>query len=267
DDVETGISHVIRGDDHLANTAVHLRLIEALGAPAPVFAHLPLVVGADGAPLSKRDGAVALEHLRDLGVEAPPLVAYLLGLGTGRTLDATEDPALSLDLAAFGRAAPVFDPSELARAQDRWLQALDTEAANRVLAARGLPPVTAPLWQAIRGNLGDKRAADVWQRLPRLTEVAAWREVVETPFRGTLDPDAGGLLHEAAAGLDDDVTSSEAARAWLDRVAEATGRRGRKLLLPLRLALTGRGDGPPIPDLIALIGAERARLRLRGERA
>lgn len=264
DDVATAISHVIRGDDHLSNTAVHLKLIEALGAEPPIFAHLPLVVGKDGGPLSKRDGAVALDHLRELGVEAPPLVAYLVGLGTGHTLDATADLAASLSLDDFGRAAPVFDPSELARAQERWLVDLPVETANNRLEARGLAPVAEELWHAIRGNLADKHGAeDAWTALPKLDRVPAWQAIVAAPFQGTIAADDAADLATAASLLDDTTEP----KAWLEAVTAATGRKGKRLLLPLRHALTARSDGPPIADLIALIGHERARRRLSGDLA
>ncbi len=263
DDVALGITHVVRGDDHLANTAVHLKLIRALGGEPPIFAHLPLVVDQTGRPLSKRDDAIALERLRDEGVEAPPLVAYLMGLGTGRTPDPAGDPAASLDLASFGRAAPTFDPQELAHVQDRWLQGLDPDAANRRLEARGLTPLRPELWCAVRGNLGDRHADDPWQALPRLAHAAAWQAIVDAPLQGQVAPEDRAMLATAASLLVDDADP----KSWLASVTAVTGRKGKALFLPLRLALTGRGDGPPIPDLIALLGADRARRRLGGERA
>jgi glutamyl-tRNA synthetase len=261
DDVDLAVTHVVRGDDHLTNTGVHRRLCRALGAEPPAFAHLPLVVDEAGAPLSKRDDALGLAHLRELGVEPEPLVAYLVGLGTGRTPDPA-DPAADFALDAFNTAAPTFDPSELARAQERWLAALDVEAVNARLAARGLPPVAPALWRTVRGNLalgGD----GVWARLPVLAALEGWRAVVAGEITPVVDEADRGLLGVAADALDDGVD----AETWLARVSEATGRRGRRLRLPVRRALSGRSDGPPLGDLLALLSRERARRRLRGERA
>ena len=262
DDVDLGVTHVIRGDDHLTNTAVHIRLAQALGGDAPCFAHLPLVVDAAGAPLSKRQSALTLEALREVGVEPEPLVAYLAGLGTGRTLGPDTDPAASLDLAAFSTAAPVFDADELARAQERWLETLAVDAVDARLAARGLGPVDPAFWATFKGNLA-RRDAGAWGRLPRLAGLDDWRAVVDGRLAPVIDAGDAADLARAAALLDDDADP----HAWLDEVAAATGRRGKRLRLPIRRALTGRSDGPPLADLVAQIGAERVRRRLRGERA
>ncbi len=262
DDIDLAVTHVVRGDDHLTNTAVHLELAAALGAPAPVFAHLPLVVDAAGAPLSKRTGALGLAALREVGIEPEPLVTYLAGLGTGRTLAADEDPAWRLDLAAFGRASPVFDPDALARAQERWIESLEVSDVNTRRASAGRPPVTAELWQAVRGNL---RAGgpDSWAKLPRLAALDAWRAILEQPLEPLIAAGDEADLRAAATLLADDPDPA----AWLEAVTAATGRCGKRLRLPIRLALTGRADGPPLADLVALVGADRVRRRLRGERA
>ncbi len=262
DDIDLAVSHVVRGDDHLTNAAVQRRLARRLGAEPPAFAHLPLVVDAAGAPLSKRDAALSLAALRDLGVEPEPLVRYLAGLGTGRTVGADEDPAAELELGAFATAAPTFDPAELVRAQERWLASLDVTALNRRLAARGEPPISAALWATIRGNLARGGEAP-WGKLPTLAGIAAWRAIAEAPLTPVIDPADRAFCAAAAAALDDEVTAD----AWLERLAAATGRRGRALRLPLRRALSGRSDGPPLGDLLALLGRERARRRLGGETA
>ncbi|MEO1093110.1 MAG: glutamate--tRNA ligase family protein [Pseudomonadota bacterium] len=267
DDLETGVTHVIRGDDHLTNTAVHLRVIEALGGAPPVFAHLPLVSDADGAPLSKRNDATSLARLRDHGVEPEPLAAYLVALGTGHAADATADLAAGVDLAAYGTAPPRFDPRELAQVQDRWLQALDAEAVNARRTPRGGPAVRDAVWLAIRGNLLEKRPDDTWAALPRLDALDAWLAILETPFRGVIADDDAADLALAADLLEDGADGGDAAVGWLDTVSARTGRRGRRLRLPIRLALTGRPDGPPLGDLLAILGLERSRRRLLGETA
>jgi len=262
DDVDFAITHVIRGDDHLTNTAVHRRLARALGAEPPAFAHLPLVVDDSGTPLSKRDAALSLATLRELGVEPEPLVAYLAGLGTGRTLEPGEDPAATLALEAFNTAAPRFDPGELARAQERWLATLDLDAVNTRLAARGDAPVDPALWRAVHGNLA-RGGGGPWARLPTLAALADWRAIAAGAIAPTAAAEDRDVLAAAAAALDDEIH----AEAWLEAVSEATGRRGKRLRLPIRRALSGRSDGPPLGDLLALIGRERARGRLSGERA
>jgi len=261
DDADLEVSHVIRGDDHLTNTAVHLRLAEALGVAPPAFAHLPLVVDATGAPLSKREGGLALADLRGRGVEPEPLVTYLAGLSTGRTLAPDEDPAAIVALEAFGTAAPVFDAAELARAQERWLATLDEAAVNARLRDRGTPPVPAGLWQLVKGNLA-RGGDDPWARLATLGGLEAWRAVAVGPLEPVIAADEREVLAAAAEALGDERD----VEAWLAAVAAATGRRGKRLRLPIRRALTGRSDGPPLGDLLALLGRERVRRRLRGER-
>jgi glutamyl-tRNA synthetase len=262
DDADTAVTHVVRGDDHLTNTAVHLRLARALGAEPPVFAHLPLLVDGVGRPLSKRDAALTLARLREVGVEPEPLVAYLAGLGTGRTLAPDADPAAELDLAQFATAAPRFDPDELVRAQERWLATLDVAAVNARLAARGRAPVEPALWRAVRGNLA-RGGNGPWGKLATLDALDDWRAVAQGELSPVIDDADRDVLAAAADALDDAVDPE----AWLAAVGEATGRRGKKLRLPIRRALSGRSDGPPLGDLLAITGRERARRRLRGGRA
>ena len=262
DDVDTGVTHVVRGDDHLTNTAVHRRLAGALGAAPPAFAHLPLVVDAAGAPLSKRDAALTLARLRALGVEPEPLAAYLAALGTGAPPTPGEALAARVELAAFNTAAPVFDPDELARVQERWLAGLDADAVDARLAARGRAAVGAALWAAVHGNLKGGGEA-CWAGLPTLAALEHWRAVADGELAPDIDDADRAMLATAADQLTDDVDPE----AWLAGLSAASGRRGKALRLPIRRALSGRSDGPPLGDLLALAGRERARRRLRGKRA
>ncbi len=261
DDLDASVSHVIRGDDHLTNTAVHLALAEALDAPPPAFAHLPLVVDENGAPLSKRTSSLTLERLQELGVEPEPLVAYLTGLGTGMAISADTDPAATLDLGAFGRASPTFDVDALVRAQDHWLETLDVDAVNHRLDERNEPAVSERLWSSVRGNL--RGGTPPLEGLARLANLQGWRAIVEAPIQPEISEESRDDLRLAAGLLDQHPTTE----AWLDAVGAATGRRGKRLRLPIRLALTARPDGPPLADLLALLGPERAKRRLEGVRA
>jgi glutamyl-tRNA synthetase len=261
DDLDMAVSHVIRGDDHLTNTGVHRRLCRGLGGEPPVFAHLPLVVDTAGTPLSKRDAALTLESLRRAGVEPEPLAAYLAGLGTGRTVAPGADPAAHLDLAGFSTAPPTFDPAELVRAQERWLATLDVEAVDARRRARGQEPVDGGLWEAVRGNLTGRGEAP-WAGLATLAALDDWRAIAAGEITPAIDDADRDFLAAAADALDDEVDGE----AWLAGLSEATGRRGKRLRLPIRRALSGRSDGPPLGDLLALTGRVRARRRLRGER-
>jgi glutamyl-tRNA synthetase len=256
DDAAMGITDVIRGEDHLANTAVQLELIGALGERAPAFAHLPLVLDAAGGKVSKRAGAASLAELRDRGIEPLAILQLLATLGTGQPAD----PAASLDdlvarfsLSSFGQAQPHLDPGDLDRLSAEVVHRLPFEAVRDRLEAIGIPAPDAAFWEAVRGNLA------------RVAEALDWWRITKEPLEPKIVDEA--LLASAAVLMLDRLESPEDAEAWLDDVKEVTGRRGKALDQPLRLALTGREHGPEMKLLLPLIGRERARRRLLGETA
>ncbi len=248
DDIELGITHVIRGEDHVANTAVQVELFEALGGPVPAFAHLPLLVDAAGAGLSKRLGSLSLESLRAEGVEALTLASYLAKLGSSDAIEvrtSLDQLAREFDLAHLGRAAPRFDPQELWPLNARLLHQLPFAAvAGRV---DGLDEA---LWLAIRGNL------------TRLSEATDWLAIC----RGETTPvvEDAAFLAAAAALLPPEPWDGTTWKAWTEAVKQVTGHKGRALFHPLRLALTGREQGPEMAALLPLIGRGRALARLGG---
>ncbi|MGE0253152.1 MAG: glutamate--tRNA ligase [Alphaproteobacteria bacterium] len=254
DDAEFAVTHVIRGEDHVANTAAQIDLFRALDAPVPDFAHLSLLVGADGRPLAKRRGDLSLAALRAEGVEATALAASLVALGTGRAAEAVAtvaDLAAGFELSAYGRAPAPFDRGELDRLNARTLALLPWEAvAGRLgdLAGAG-----EPFWLAVRENIG------------RLDEARDWHRVCTGPVEPVIEDVP--LLALAAPLLPDEPWDAATWPAWTAAVAAAGGKRGRALFHPLRLALTGRGDGPPLARLLPLIGRARAIARLAGKTA
>jgi glutamyl-tRNA synthetase len=249
DDIALGVSHVIRGNDHVTNTGAQIQLFEALDAAVPRFGHLPLLVAASGEGLSKRTGALAVAELRERGIEPLALAAYLARLGTGdapRPVKSLDELAAGHDLSRFGASSPRFDENELAQVNARLLhESTYAELAPR-LAALG---VTESLWNVVRGNV------------TTLADAARWRDIctdrIEVPRE---DPP---LLDAAAELLPPEPWDDSVWSAWTSRVAERTGRKGRALYHPLRLALTGRGDGPELRHLLPLIGRVRAEARLR----
>ena len=254
DDAELGISHVIRGEDHVTNTALQLAILAALGAPAPRFAHLPLIADAAGRQFSKRLGALSLRSLREQGIEPLAIVATLAALGTahaaepGRTLD---DLVVQFDLAEYGRAAPRLLLDDLPRFSAALLHHLSFRDVAAPLRELGLGGIDAQFWDAIRGNLA------------RLGDAREWWEVCRRPLSPVVvDP---AYLATAADLLPDDVEAGFT--GWIDALKEATGRKGKALFHPLRLALTGREHGPELKHLLPLLGRERALARLRGKKA
>ncbi|CUW38935.1 Glutamate--tRNA ligase 1(Glutamate-tRNA ligase, class Ib, bacterial/mitochondria,5-326) [Magnetospirillum sp. XM-1] len=253
DDIEFGITHVIRGEDHVTNTAPQIQLFQALGAVPPAFAHLPLLTGASGEGLSKRLGSGSLRDLRATGIHPMALNSLLAKLGTS---DAIEIRHSLADLAAefawdkFGRGTPKFDSAELERLDARLMH---TASFAEVKDRLGIIGADEEFWLAVRPNLSHLADAAEWWAICR----QALAPVIE-------DAD----FTNAAAGLLPPEPWDHATwGAWTEAVKQATGRKGKMLFHPLRLALTGRENGPELKTLLPLIGRERAVSRLSGRAA
>ena len=247
DDIDMGITHVVRGEDHVTNTGLQLQMFAALGAPPPVFAHAALLTGSEG-KLSKRLGALGCDSFREEGIEPIALKALLARIGTSDPVEAFADMAPlveSFDFARFGRAPARFDPGELAALNARILH----QTPFAAVAARLPAGIDEAGWNAIRPNIA------------RLSDVADWWVVVEGPVVSTADDAA--YLGEAAAVAAAIDWSTDPWHALTAMLKERTGRKGKALFLPLRQALTGRDHGPDMAALLPLIGRERALERLR----
>jgi len=257
DDIDFAITDVVRGEDHVANTAAHIRMFEALDAAPPAFAHLPLLVDAEGKALSKRLGSLSLEALReDDGIEPEALVALLARLGTSDPVEPVVDRQVLIDGFAFerfSRAAPRFDVADVVRLNARVLHDLPFERVRPRLAALGLEEADQRFWEAVRPNL------------ERLADAADWWRVAHGPVAPAIDD--AGFAADAAAALPEPPWDAETWGAWTAALKRSTGRKGKALFLPLRRALTGRDHGPELARLLPLIGPDRARRRLRGETA
>ncbi|TCS60583.1 glutamate--tRNA ligase [Varunaivibrio sulfuroxidans] len=252
DDIDMAISHVVRGEDHVANTAVQIQMFEALGSPAPTFAHLPLMTDLSGQGLSKRLGSLSLRELRENGIEATGLASYLARLGTSDDIEALgslDALAEGFDFSHFSRAAAKFDPDHLSRINTQVIHAMAFAEVRGRLA--GLEPMTEAFWIAVRPNLS------------RLGDAAIWHKVCY----GAIDPGATQdreFLHAAADLLPGEPWDAETWKTWTAAVKGATGRKGKALFMPLRLALTGLDHGPELKNLLPIIGRARALERLRG---
>ena len=255
DDIDHGITHIIRGEDHVTNSAAQIQLFEALGAAAPAMGHVALLAGADGEGLSKRLGSLSIGQLRDEGTEATSLASLLARIGTADPVvpqAAMQAITHGFDLSRFGRATAKFDPAELAQVNARIVQQLSfADVADR-LASAGVDGGEA-FWMAVRDNLSTVAEAGDWWQVCR----AAITPVIE----------AAEVTDAAADLLPEGEISADIWQPWTKSVAEATGAKGRGLFMPLRLALTGREKGPEIAPLLAFIGRDRIIARLRGESA
>lgn len=250
DDGDLGVTHVIRGEDHVSNTGVQVQLFEALGHPVPRFGHFALVVDADGAPLSKRAGSLTMAALRDQGIEPLAVVALLARLGSSLPVEPVATIAAAaegFDLSAFGRAAARFEDRELQRLSAAVVHGMDADAAAARLGG-GLDPA---LWEAVRGNL------------ERFDDIRIWQAVVGEPLQPVIED--ADFCARAAALLPDGAPGEETWQAWTAALKAETGRKGATLFRPLRLALTGREHGPEMKKLLPLLGRARAVGRLSGE--
>jgi glutamyl-tRNA synthetase len=256
DDIDLGITHVIRGDDHMTNTAVQIQIFEALGATPPTFAHLPLMTDISGAGLSKRLGSLSLRDLRGQGIEAMALNSLLAAMGTSDVVaphTSLDDLARAFAWEKFGRAPPKFDAKELETLNAKMLHGLSFAEAKPRLAALGLNEVDEAFWTALRPNLS------------HFAEIADWWQVCRAALAPVIqEPE---FLAEAAAALPEGPLDMETWPRWTRQLSEATGRKGKALYQPLRLALTGREHGPEMKNLLPLIGAARAKARLSGKTA
>ena len=250
DDIDMGITHVVRGEDHVSNTAAQVQMFAALDAAPPTFAHEALLTGNEG-KLAKRLGSLGCDHFRDAGLEPQAIIALLARLGTSDPVEPHVDRAPLIggfDFVRFGRAPARFDEAELAQLNARIVHQLPFDA----VADRLPSGMDAAAWDAIRPNLETVAGAEDW-----------W-QVVAGPVDASADPDDRVFLDcaaEFAATLD---WSTDPWHALTGALKEATGRKGRALFHPLRRALTGRDSGPDMAALLPLIGRDRTIERLRG---
>ena len=250
DDLDMGITHVIRGEDHVTNTGIQLDIFAALsrGAAPPAFAHLPLLTDADGGPLSKRIGSLSLRQLRRDGVEPAAVTGYLGGLGTSHdpVPGTPHDLLQAFDLGAVSHSSPRFDPRQMMALNRRLLHGLAfAEAAPRLPEG-----ADARFWDAVRGNLDT------------LPEAKHWWEVTQGHIGPIPQPDEAEYLANARENLPAEPWDDTTWTAWTDALKAISGRKGKGLFLPLRRALTGEDQGPDMRALLPLIGRAHALERL-----
>ncbi|MFC3578612.1 glutamate--tRNA ligase [Sphingomonas hylomeconis] len=250
DDAEMGITHVVRGEDHVSNTALQLQMFAAMGVKAPAFAHEALLVGSEG-KLSKRLGSLGVAAFRDAGIEPEAVRALLARLGTSDPIEPIADAALliaSMDFARFGRAPARFDDAELAGLNAKIVHALDYD----MVAARLPAGMGRAEWDAVRPNL------------KTVAEAADWWAVIDGDVPAVADPADHDFLAEAARVASEIDWAADPWHALTAALKASSGRSGKALFLPLRRALTGRDHGPDMAALLPLIGRERAVARLGG---
>ena len=255
DDIDHGISHIIRGEDHVTNSAAQIQLFEALGAKPPTMGHVALLAGADGEGLSKRLGSLSISELREQGIEAMAIASLLARIGTSDPVNPTSDMAMVIegfDISRFGRATAKFDPAELAQVNARVVQELSFESVAGRLEAMGIGGGEA-FWLAVRDNIGT------------VGEAGEWWNICTTSIVPVIDD--AEVTKAAAECLPEGALEAEIWAGWTRAIAASTGKKGRGLFMPLRLALTGKEKGPELAPLLAFMGRERVIARLQGQSA
>lgn len=252
DDIDYGMTHIVRGEDHVSNTATHVQMFEALGAKPPIFAHLPLISDAGGGKLSKRLGSLSVLDIRNVEKLEPMALNSLLGrLGSSDPIEALTDMKQLIepfDFSKFSRGSPKFDPEELLRLNAKILHEASFDSVQTRLAEMGLTEIDETFWLAVRPNL------------TRLSDIEEWWRVANGPVEPVIEDK--DFTAKAAELLPPAPWSEETWPAWTNAVKEATGRKGKQLFMPLRQALTGMDHGPELANILPLIGPEKAKKRL-----
>ena len=254
DDMDHGITHILRGEDHTTNSAAQIQLFEALGGTAPAMGHFALLAGADGEGLSKRLGSLSIASLREDGIEAIAIASLLARIGTSDPVEARTMMAEIIegfDITRFGRATPRFDPAELKMINSRILGQLEFEDVQSRLADLGITDGGDSFWNAVRGNIAN------------IDEAKTWYDVATQPITPMVEDQA--FLDTASNHFPDGAITPDTWSAWTKAIMAETGLKGRAVFMPLRQALTAASSGPELAGLLPLMGRERILARLKGE--
>ena len=251
DDTEMGVTHVVRGSDHVTNTATQIQIIGALDGQVPDFAHHSLLTGPQGEALSKRLGTLALRDLREQGVEPAALLSHMARLGSSDPIELRTDMAELIDgfdITKFGAAPTKFDVDDLFPLTGRYLQTLPIDAVRDRIDALGVPGDEAePFWLVIRDNI------------QTLNDLKEWWRVCSEGAEPAIDPEDQDFVIAAMDLLPDTQFDETTWSSWTAAVKDATGRKGRNLFMPLRKALTGQSHGPDMGALMPLLKVIKAR--------
>ena len=246
DDADFGITHIIRGEDHVTNTALQVQMFEAIGGKVPEFAHLPLLTGVEG-KLSKRLGSLGVRELREEGVEAMAISSFLAKLGTSESIEPFYDLdslASTLDLSKLGRSQPKFDVEELKLFNTHFVRNLPFAKIQERIN------VNEDFWNSVRGNL------------ERVSDVAVWEQICLQNINPIIEDKE--LTGCAAGVLPPEPWDADTYSKWIAEVKTVSGKTGKNLFHPLRMALTAEAQGPELKVLLPLMGRERAYKRLMG---
>ncbi len=252
DDIDHGITHILRGEDHVTNSAAQIQLFEALGAKAPTMGHMALLAGTDGEGLSKRLGSLSIAEFRAQGIEPIAIASLLSRIGTADPVEAQTHMTDIIDgfsIRRFGRATAKFDFSELSKINGQIIQAMPFEMVKNRLVALGVGGGVL-FWETVRGNITVVGEAKIW-----------W-DICTSEILPIID--SNEVTKAAADLLPTGPIDASIWKIWTTAIAAKTGIKGKGLFMPLRLALTGRDSGPELASLLAIMGRDRILARLNG---
>ena len=243
DDIDFGITHVIRGEDHVTNAGVQVAITEALGGKPPIYAHHSLLVGADGKGLSKRIGSLSIASMREQGLEPMAVVSHAALLGTSDNIHPCADIQElvdGFDLTKISRAPGRFDEKDLNQLNAKLLHMLPWDAVKH-----RLPEQTEAFWLAIRGNI------------EKFSETEFWDDVIQQDLKIDVAAEDVDFIATARAALPPEPWDGTTWKTWTDVLKAQTDRKGKSLFMPLRMVLTGMDHGPELAALLPLIGRQK----------
>ena len=253
DDIDFGITHVVRGEDHVTNSASHVQMFEALGATPPQLAHVTLLGDMEGGKLSKRKGSLGIKSLaEEVGIERMALISLIARIGTSDPIEplfSMDDVIQSFDFGKYSRNLPKFDEEELYRLNKKILHKTEFKDIKDRLASLGLTNIDEHFWNAVRPNL------------EVLSDIKDWWHVAKGPVQPVIQD--ADFAKAAADLLPVDPWDNTTWDTWVNAVKTKTGRKGKELFMPLRCALTGQEHGPELKELLPLIGRQRVLERLK----
>jgi glutamyl-tRNA synthetase len=245
DDIDHSVTNVVRGSDHVTNTATQIQIIRALGGTVPEFAHHSLLTGPQGEALSKRLGTLSLRDLRARGIEPMALLSLMARLGSSDPVElrsSMDEIVEGFDIARFGAAPTKFDEADLLPLTAHYLQSLPVAAVADRLAALGVPaPLAEQFWNVVRDNIAV------------LDDMADWWALFRDGAKPEVAEEDREFIAQALALLPDTPYDADTWSTWTAKVKEQTGRKGRALFMPLRLAVTGRARGPEMAAVMPLL--------------
>lgn len=250
DDMDFNITNIVRGEDHVSNTAIQIQIFEAMGSKIPSFAHHSLMKAKDG-KISKREGGFDIASIRNEGIEAIAIASFMARLGTSEPVEprtSLQELIDNFDLSKFSKVAAIYEYADLERINSKVLHIMPYENIKNRTEASDLDE---EFWLSVRPNLN------------RLSEVKEWAEICKqnlTPIIDDLE-----FTKQASELLPLEPWNDETWGMWTNKVKEVTGRKGKDLFMPIRKALTARDNGPELKHLLPLIGREKAMARLNGK--